>query len=180
MRLITHRGVGILRRELRKVSQCVYYQPRAPAQTKMASILLRLKKCQRQFKNRRKSQPGQFLSDCGNLQAWKDFRNRTFNRVDKEDHILRKKSFQVSQRQEVTRRSALQRLQRLRGQGREEGSVTFTELNGAEILNTSWQTQERENRLWRDNALLKQKRRNPGVLSAEEQGRYHPYWLRNC
>lgn len=49
----------------------------------------------------------------------------------------KKKSFQVSQRHEVTRRSALQRLQRLRGQEREEGSVIFTELNGAEILNTS-------------------------------------------
>lgn len=95
MRLITHRGAGILRKELCKVSQCVCvcvcYQSRAPAQTKMASILLPLKQCQRQFKNRRKSQPGQFLSDCGNLRAWKDFRNRTFNRVDKKDHILRKK-----------------------------------------------------------------------------------------
>lgn len=159
---------------------CVCYQSRAPAQTKMASILLPLKQCQRQFKNRRKSKPGQFLSDCGNLRAWKDFRNRTFNRVDKQDHILRKKSFQVNQRHEVTRRSALQRLQRLRGHGREEGSVIFTELNGAEILNTSWQTQERENRLWRHSSLLKQKPRNPGVLSVEEQVRYHPYWHCNC
>lgn len=61
MRLITHRGAGILRKELRKVSQCVCYQPRAPAQTKMESILLHFKNVRDNLKTEGNFSQGSFF-----------------------------------------------------------------------------------------------------------------------